>query len=135
MKKIVVKKPILNAETKQEAGKLRKENELTGTSRGFNPLTQKKSKDINSLIPGNEYPLMLEPKEFVLDKKRKIILSVKRAGDYGLVCLDVRQYSTTEEYTGFTKKGVNMPIEFIHDLIEQLCQIELECERNNLSND
>lgn len=34
--------------------------------------------------------------------------------------LDIREYVTSEKYTGYTKKGVNLPLNALDDLIEIL---------------
>lgn len=85
-----------------------------------------------STLPPDTYKDEFDPLELVIDDSRKFVLSVKRGGDYGLPMCDVRQYQTTEVYTGFTKKGINFPVEFLPDLIELLQEIYEKCGEKNL---
>lgn len=89
----------------------------------------------SSKLPPDTYKDEFEPSELVLDESRKFVLSVKRGGDYGLPMCDVRQYQTTELYTGFTKKGINFPIEYLPDLIELLQEIKEKCREKGLFDD
>lgn len=91
--------------------------------------TKKKSK---KELPADVYKDEIEPIDLEIDETRKFVISVKRGGEFGLPMCDVRQYQTTELYTGFTKKGINFPIEFIPDLIELLQVAYGECEEKKL---
>ena len=42
--------------------------------------------------------------------------------------LDIRTYLKTENYTGPTKKGINVPLEKIDDIISALKEIKVETE-------
>lgn len=84
-------------------------------------------------LPSDLYKDEIDPIELVIDDTRKFIISVKRGGEYGLPMCDVRQYQTTELYTGFTKKGVNFPINFLPDLIELLQTAYGDCEEKGLT--
>ena len=94
---------------------------------------EKKSKKNN--LPPDAYKDEINPLEIEVDETRKFVLSVKRGGEFGLPMCDVRQYQTTELYTGFTKKGINFPIVLIPDLIEQLQAVYEECEEKSLFDD
>ena len=83
-------------------------------------------------LPSDEYKDEIEPIDLVVDENRKIVLSVKRGGEDGLPMCDVRQFQTTDTYTGFTKKGVNFPVELLPDLIELLQVVYDECDENEL---
>lgn len=85
-----------------------------------------------SKLPPDDYKEEIEPKELILDDNNKLIISVKRGGDYGLPFVDIRHYVTTERYTGFTKKGINFPLEFLLDLIELCREASDECEEKGL---
>ena len=78
-------------------------------------------------LPPDVYKDEFPPLELVVDESRKFILSVKRGGELGLPMCDLRQYQTTEVYEGFTKKGLNFPVELLPDLIEALVQIQQTC--------
>ena len=83
-------------------------------------------------LPPDEYTDEIEPKEIILDDTGKLVISVKRGGDYGLPHVDIRHYVTTERFTGFTKKGVNFPLEFLYELTDLLREVSDECDRKGL---
>lgn len=83
-------------------------------------------------LPTDEYEEEFEPLELEVDESSKLVISVKRGGEYGLPRLDVRHYATTERFTGFTKKGINIPIELIYDLIENLKEAADKSEEKKL---
>ena len=92
------------------------------------PEKEKKS----SKLPPDAYKDEIEPIELEVDDTRKFVLSVKRGGEFGLPMCDVRQYQTTELYTGFTKKGIKFPIELLPDLIELLQEVYNASEEKGL---
>ena len=94
------------------------------------PKEEKKEKKKN--LPPDAYKDEIEPIELEVDETRKFVLSVKRGGEFGLPMCDVRQYQTTELYTGFTKKGINFPIELLPDLIELLQEVYNASEEKGL---
>ena len=96
------------------------------------PKKEEKVEKKPSKLPPDVYEDEIVPLELVVDDTRKFVLSVKRGGEFGLPMCDVRQYQTTELYTGFTKKGINFPIEFLPDLIELLQEVYKECEVREL---
>lgn len=83
-------------------------------------------------LPADVYKDEIEPIDLEIDETRKFVISVKRGGEFGLPMCDVRQYQTTDLYTGFTKKGINFPIELLPDLIELLQVAYGECEEKKL---
>lgn len=95
--------------------------------------TKKKSTKSKKELPADVYKDEIEPIDLEIDETRKFVISVKRGGEFGLPMCDVRQYQTTELYTGFTKKGVNFPIELLPDLIELLQVAYSECEEKGLT--
>lgn len=94
------------------------------------PKTTKEKK--TNKLPPDVYKDEIDPIDLVIDESRKFVLSVKRGGELGLPMCDIRQYQTTETYTGFTKKGINFPVEFLPDLIELLHVVYGECEEKEL---
>ena len=92
----------------------------------------KKKEEPKKKLPADTYKDEITPVELEVDDSRKFVLSVKRGGEFGLPMCDVRQYQTTELYTGFTKKGINFPIELLPDLIELLQVVYDECEEKKL---
>ena len=95
------------------------------------PKKQRKNNTDNKL-PSDEYRDEIEPKEIILNGDGKLVVSVKRGGAYGLPRVDIRFYATTEVYTGFTKKGINVDLNMLPDLIEKLKEAEAESEEKEL---
>lgn len=83
-------------------------------------------------LPPDSYKDEIEPIEFVVDENRKIVVSVKRGGELGLPCVDVRTYQTTDVYTGYTKKGINIPLENLNDLLYSLNAAKEHCDELGL---
>ena len=96
------------------------------------PKKEKKKEKTSKQLPPDVYKDEIDPIDIEVDETRKFVVSVKRGGEYGLPMCDIRQYQTTELYTGFTKKGVNFPIELLPDLIEILQVVYGECEEKEL---
>ena len=92
------------------------------------PEKPKSKKEETPKLPPDEYKDEIPPKEIFFDENGKLVISVKRGGEYGLPHVDIRHYVTTERYTGFTKKGVNFPLEFLYELINLLNDVAEECE-------
>ena len=92
---------------------------------------EKKAKQPEKLPP-DDYKDEVTPREIVLDETGKLVISVKRGGDYGLPHVDIRHFVTTERFTGFTKKGVNFPLEFLYELMDLLKEVSDECDRKGL---
>lgn len=109
-----------------------KRQPLLKTSVETAPEEPKKVEKKKKNLPPDSYKDEITPVELEVDESRKFVLSVKRGGEFGLPMCDVRQYQTTDLYTGFTKKGINFPIELLPDLIELLQVVYEECEEKKL---
>lgn len=96
------------------------------------PKKSKKENKVKAELPSDEYRDEIPPKEIVIDESGKLVISVKRGGEYGLPHVDIRHYMTTERFTGFTKKGVNFPLEFLLELMDLLRDVLDECEKKGL---
>lgn len=83
-------------------------------------------------LPPDTYIEEFDPIEIEVDETRKFVISVKRGGEFGLPMCDLRQYQTTDMYTGFTKKGVNFPVELLPELIDSLREVCDRCEEKEL---
>ena len=83
-------------------------------------------------LPPDEYRDEIPSKKIEVDDTRHIIVSVKRGGEDGLPCLDVRWYQPTDVYTGFTKRGINIPVEYLPELLQVLNDSLEECEAKGL---
>ena len=93
---------------------------------------EKKKASSDGKLPPDEYKEEFPPRELEIDEGNKLVISVKRGGDYGLPFVDVRHYVTSERYTGFTKKGINFPVEFLVELVSLLNETCDECESKGL---
>ena len=98
------------------------------------PKKQRKSCKGNKL-PTDEYVNEIAPIEIPLDENGKLIISVKRGGEFGLPKVDIRFYATTDVYTGFTKKGVNFNLDKLPQLKMALCDAIEECDKKGLFED
>ena len=52
----------------------------------------------------------------------------------GVNRFDVREYIETEKYTGFTKKGINLPTEFLEEIYEGIGKILETAKSEDLFN-
>ena len=96
------------------------------------PKEEKPKKEKKSKLPADTYKDEIEPLEMELSDKVKLIFAVKRQGELGLPNVDIRMYMTTDVYTGFTKKGINFPLELIEEFIELVNQVNAECEEKGI---
>lgn len=116
--KLKVKKPV-KAFDREEAKKQAEESK------------QKRASKKN--IGKDEYRDLIEPLELIVNDSYKLVFSVKRAGELGLPSVDIRQYSTTEVYTGFTKKGILIPLDRFIEEFQDVCNTVIdECEANGV---
>ena len=105
--KLLTKKPVVIATPKEE-------------------VKQRKSHTKNTLPP-DTYKDEIEPKRINIDEGIDLVISVKRGGEYGLPRVDIRQYVKTENYEGYTKKGVNFSLEYLYEIIAMLNDVDEEC--------
>jgi hypothetical protein len=59
--------------------------------------------------------------EVVLSNGRKIVIQISEYK--GRETLDIRTYVTTEKYTGFTQKGINIPLERGRELADKIAKV------------
>ena len=52
-----------------------------------------------------------------------VTVSVNRAGEDGLPVLDIREFINSKKYTGFTKKGVVIPLDLAKDFMGMLADV------------
>ena len=66
----------------------------------------------------------------ILTVEFKIFVSVERQGDMGLPFVDIREHITSPKFTGFTQKGVVVPLQlypqFVDMLLKTLNQQEVQ---------
>ena len=87
--------------------------------------TKKVQKKNKKDLPPDTYKPLMDASELVIDESRKFVFNVQRGGEEGLPCVDIRTFQTTEAYTGFTRKGINFPLEMLPDVIrilEEVCE-------------
>ena len=94
--------------------------------------TEKAKKQAQKKLPPDTYEPLIEKSEIVVDENRKFVISVQRGGEDGLPCVDVRTFQTTEAYTGFTKKGINFPLEMLPDLQRVFEEVADTCDKEGL---
>ena len=56
----------------------------------------------------------------IIDDSRQILLRVSKNKVNKKTYLDVREYVTTDRYTGYSRKGVNIPLSKAEDLSDGL---------------
>lgn len=83
------------------------------------PAPKAKPNKVESL-PSDEYTPLIPQVVIEISETQSLVLRATRGGELGLPRLDIREYVKTEKYTGFTKKGVNIPLEHIEDLAQKL---------------
>ena len=93
-----------------------------------NKKVQKQKKE----LPPDTYTPLLDAQELVIDEARKFVFNVQRGGEDGLPCVDIRTFQTTEAYTGFTRKGINFPLEMLPDLIRILEEVSEAADKKKL---
>lgn len=79
-------------------------------------------------LPSDEYKDLIPPIEIPLDENGKLVISVKRGGEFGLPRCDIRFFATTDVYTGFTKKGINFNLDVLPELTSNLLLVEDDCD-------
>lgn len=83
------------------------------------PVPKEKPKKVESL-PSDAYTPLIPQVVIEVSESLSLVLRAIRGGELGLPRLDIREYVKTEGYTGFTKKGINIPLEHISDLAQKL---------------
>lgn len=92
----------------------------------------KKRTTKKSSLPPDEYKQEFEPLELEISETTKIVFSVSRKGDLGLPHFDIRVYTDTEKYTGPTKSGINIPVEYLLEFSEIIEKISDLCDKKGL---
>lgn len=95
----------------------------------------KKKKSSGNKLPSDEYKDEITPIDIPLNESGKLVVSVKRGGELGLPKVDIRFFSTTEVYTGFTKKGINFDLYILPELMRVLESVSDEVEDKGLYDD
>lgn len=83
-------------------------------------------------LPSDEYKDEIPAKEIELDEENKIVISVKRMGNLGLPYVDIRLFVDNDRYTGFTKKGISFPIEYLLEVVDSLKEAFDESDEKGL---
>ena len=56
--------------------------------------------------------------ELVISESRKIVVQKKEWQNR--MSLDIRSYVTSDNYSGYTKKGINIPVKKVQELIDAI---------------
>lgn len=84
----------------------------------------------------DEYREEIPPKFMILgDNDTKLVFNVQRQGEFGLPHLDIRKFIKTPKYEGPTKAGINLPLEYLVELLDILNHVKAECEAKKLTVD
>ena len=94
--------------------------------------TEKTKEKAQKKLPPDTYAPLIDPNELVIDENRKFVINVQREGEDGLPCVDIRTFQTTEAYTGYTRKGINFPLDMLPDLIESLENVSEAADKKKL---
>ena len=95
---------------------------------------EKKQKEYSRKYP-DEYKEEFPSTDIVLSEEVKLVIQCKRGGEMGLPFVDVRTYVCNETYTGFTKKGITLPVDRLDELVTKLSQLYENCEEKGLLNE
>jgi hypothetical protein len=79
-------------------------------------------------LPKDEYAPLAPIKEVVLSSEAKLVFQLRRGGDLGLPCVDIRVFVDTTEkdpkgFKGFTKKGFTVPLEHFEEFSDACLRI------------
>ena len=95
---------------------------------------EKKQKEYSRKYP-DEYKEEFPSSDIVLNEEVKLVIQCKRGGEMGLPFVDVRTYVCNDNYTGFTKKGITLPVDRLNELVTKLSQLYKNCEEKGLLNE
>lgn len=74
-------------------------------------------------LPSDEYLPLFPNTEMELSDTLKIVFQCRRGGEYGLPLVDIRLFTDTPNYTGFTKKGFSMPADRLQEFIDKAYEV------------
>lgn len=111
----------------------KKQIKLVQPPKPVKPVLQKKVKE---KLPDDVYKPVGTPQCMTITTNEekgieyKIFVSVNRQGDMGLPLVDIREHITSPKFTGFTQKGVVVPLQlypqFVDMLLKTLNQQEVQ---------
>lgn len=80
------------------------------------------------------YESVVKPVILQVSDEMKLVISVKKdnKSEDSTTRIDIRQYITTDFYTGYTKKGINFPIELFDEFRELLEEVNNACEKKGV---
>lgn len=77
------------------------------------------------------YENIVQAREMYIADGVKLVFSVSKTSD-GEPHLDIRTHIESEKYTGPTKKGINLDIEYLEDLKVILDEIDQDLQKKGL---
>jgi hypothetical protein len=81
----------------------------------------------------DEYKEEFPPDEVILSDSNKLVLTIRRGGEFGLPEVDIRHFIKTEVYTGFTKRGIHFDLEKLQELIDVATKVHEKCRVRKLT--
>ena len=117
---MIIRKPIIKRVSSTLAVKAREE--------------EKKQKEYSRKYP-DEYKEEFPSSDILLNDEVKLVIQCKRGGEMGLPFVDIRTYVCNDNYTGFTKKGITLPVDKLNELVTKLSQLYKNCEEKGLLNE
>ena len=89
--------------------------------------------DLHSTLPPDTYEPLLPPRVIQVDDKNKIILQVRRGGEYGLPEVDIRIKTMTKRGDEvYTKKGFTLPVEALEEFSDTCVRLFDDIEEHNI---
>ena len=82
-------------------------------------------------LPPDEYKTEVT-KTIPLSDANTLYLQVKRSGEFGLPVVDLRIFTQTKNYIGFTKKGFVIPVNLFANFITTCWDVNDEIESRGL---
>jgi hypothetical protein len=125
-----MKKLVLNVKRTNDEVEMEKPTESSSKTSKKGGKSEKSKSE--SKLPSDDYKDEVEPLRLSISDTSELVFSVKRAGDEGLPHVDIRTYVKTPTYEGFTKKGINFPLEYLLEFVMRCNDLNDECDEKGL---
>lgn len=91
-------------------------------------LPQKKTQEKKDTKKPPVFTDVVKDKIIDISESSYLVVSASKVEGEDDTFIDVRMYRRTDKYTGPTKKGVRIHVEFLEDLIQALTQLDSELD-------
>lgn len=91
-------------------------------------LPQKKTQEKKDTKKSPVFTDVVKDKIIDISESSYLVVSASKVEGEDDTFIDVRMYRRTDKYTGPTKKGVRIHVEFLEDLIQALTQLDSELD-------